>query len=338
MKSKNSIVIRNAIIHVLDSSSGRLSLSDEALELTPDINDFLRHHIEKTICNDALKTITCFADDSTAFQLLTGFSEENMAGTSRELSAMLFDIMCSSEDIPPADLAFVTYQSSGRQYLAILKLNYKETFSHNITGGSTSGTQTSLVKTLASLPAGTKLTEAVIVDLADKGLQILEKKYTVNGEKVNYLSERFLQCNTSLSEKTKFTAMNSIIDSINRKHFCEDVNRQLEPYRVIRRELEDNGQKFAIKDIGQRLYGTSPELMKEFMDKAEKHHIYDETFINTYETADKTLEKRHIITEDGIEIIIPEELLEDTSKIEIQPERDGTSSIHIKYVCRMKIK
>ena len=42
---KDDIIIRNAIMHILDSTVGMPVLSDELLHLTPDMNDFLRNHI-----------------------------------------------------------------------------------------------------------------------------------------------------------------------------------------------------------------------------------------------------------------------------------------------------
>ncbi len=46
---KDDIIIRSAIMHILDSTVGMPVLSDELLNLTPDMNDFLRNHIYKVI-------------------------------------------------------------------------------------------------------------------------------------------------------------------------------------------------------------------------------------------------------------------------------------------------
>ena len=47
-----------------------------------------------------------------------------------------------------------------------------------------------------------KLTEAVIIDLSEYKVRLVEKKYEMlNGDKINYLSERFLQCYVDLAPK-----------------------------------------------------------------------------------------------------------------------------------------
>ena len=61
-----------------------------------------------------------------------------------------------------------------------------------------------------------KLTEAVIIDLTEYKVRLVEKKYEMlNGDKINYLSERFLQCYADLAPKKKFQILNKVINDIN---------------------------------------------------------------------------------------------------------------------------
>ena len=49
---RDEIIIRNAIVHILDSTIGMPVLSDYLLELGPDLNDFLRGHIYRIATSD----------------------------------------------------------------------------------------------------------------------------------------------------------------------------------------------------------------------------------------------------------------------------------------------
>ena len=44
---RDEIIIRSAIMHILDSTVGMPVLSDSLLELTPDMNEFLRNHMNQ---------------------------------------------------------------------------------------------------------------------------------------------------------------------------------------------------------------------------------------------------------------------------------------------------
>ncbi len=128
---KDDIIIRSAIMHILDSTVGMPVLSDELLNLTPDMNDFLRNHIYKVISGDDLKTCVFDEENSEVYHLIQGFTEENMIEVTKQLAGLLYGIMNSNIDIPPADVFFVTYQVESKQHLAMLKMNYKEVYMHD---------------------------------------------------------------------------------------------------------------------------------------------------------------------------------------------------------------
>ena len=127
------------------------------------------------------------------YKLVKEFSEENLVNSSKKMAGLLYSIMNSNITIPSADFAAVTFQFKSVLYLALLKMNYKESFVH-MTNSSEGSNVNSIIKYKAALPASSaKLSEAVIINLADYTVNIVEKKYEVNGEKCNYLSELYLK-------------------------------------------------------------------------------------------------------------------------------------------------
>lgn len=213
---KEDIVIRKIIVHILDSAVGIPALSDSLLESGIDFYDFIREHIYKIVSSDELKSCTFDTQDSFLYQLLTQYSpdelEQHFIFISQQISNHLYTIMNENISIPPADFFVITYQMQGNRYLALLKMNYKETYVHT-TGRKEEIHINSIIKQSATLPSsGTKLSEAVLISLSDYSVQIVEKKYEINGKKRNYLSELFLQCQTSLSQKTKLNLVTKAVE------------------------------------------------------------------------------------------------------------------------------
>ena len=201
---KDDIIIRSAIMHILDSTVGMPVLSDELLNLTPDMNDFLRNHIYKVISGDELKTCVFDEESSEVYPVIREFSEENMVEITKKLADQLYAIMNSNVDIPAADVFFVTYQLESRQHLAILKMNYKEVYMHYTSLNEEDGNVNDVMKQCCALPGGGgRLSEAVTISLEDNTVQLIEKKAEINGVKTNYLSEVYLQCHAKMSQKTK---------------------------------------------------------------------------------------------------------------------------------------
>ena len=183
-----------------------------------------------------------------------------------------------------------------------------------------------------------KLTEAVLVDLQDRSkVEVLEKKYLINGEKRNYLSELVLQCNTLDSEKNKYALVGRIVSKISKKHYADDPEKQLLFHACVRAGLEENKQ-ISVGDIGTRVFSNEPEILKEYYGLTEKYHMENEVLSPKEEGIVKKLEKEHIVTDNGIEITIPSDLLQGNDHITFSSERDGSVSITIKNIERVKVR
>ena len=248
-------------------------------------------------------------------------------------------------DIPAADLLFVTFQAEGTIYLALLKMNYRESYIHNISVHDTpadtdnlSTIQADIVKSTSLLPAsGTRIPEAIIINLSDFHIQLLEKRYEVNGEKVFYLSERFLVCHTSLPPKKKLNILTKVINTISNKYDGADLKTKMDTKSALQKEYVDR-QSFDIEEIGNRLFGKSPEKKAEFDEKMEQYDLQFDHFTVTNESTVKKLEKQVMVTDSGIEISIPMETYNKLANLEIQTDVTGKSTIIIKNIDNLILK
>lgn len=332
---KEDIVIRKIIVHILDSAVGIPALSDSLLESGIDFYDFIREHIYKIVSSDELKSCTFDTQDSFLYQLLTQYSpdelEQHFIFISQQISNHLYTIMNENISIPPADFFVITYQMQGNRYLALLKMNYKETYVHT-TGRKEEIHINSIIKQSATLPSsGTKLSEAVLISLSDYSVQIVEKKYEINGKKRNYLSELFLQCQTSLSQKTKLNLVTKAVEQINEKYFDNNIDKKMEIKSKLLNEVNEQGS-INIEKITKEIYGDIPEIKEEFTEKLEKYHIETEEITPQNKQTTKKLEKQLITTDVGIEINIPMEEYNNTKNIEFITNSDGSVSILIKNI------
>lgn len=334
---RDEIIIRNAIVHILDSSVGLPALSDTVLELGPDLNDFIRGHIFKIASGDDVKH--CYFDEETSlvYPLLKDFNEENLIETSKELASQLYTIMNQNIDIPAADLLISTYQYQSELHLAILKLNYKETFVH-LTGEAEGLNCNDIIKYKATLPSSsTRLSEAILINLSTMETLLTEKKYDINGIKTNYLSSVFLGCKTNLSSKTKMAIVTRAVDQINKTYYEDNFDKQMETKSILQTELAEEGC-LDIPKITEKIYGDEPEVKDAFTEKLEKYHIEKEEIAPQSKTTIRKLEKQFLTTDSGIEINIPMEQYNDPKNIEFITNDDGTLSVLIKNINHLSAK
>lgn len=336
----NDIIIRKAILHVLDSGSKGLVLSGQPLDLAGEQFDFLRKIVEKIHKNDTSSHAVFFEEESQVYRLLTEMNEsddESFVETTQSLARLLYNTMTEGPDIPPADLICTSFQEENQIYLAILKLNYKSSYTQEI-NGEAENTVTSIVKNCSLLPEpSTKPSEAAIINLSDMSICLVEKKYEINGEKVNYFSEMFLCCTVTSSAKKRLSILTRCIDSVCTMN-TDNIESQMDAKALLHNEFVDNKNTIDVEEVSQKLFGDYPEIKASFDEKMESYDMqFDKIEIQNESTA-KKLETIVIVVENGIEISIPVDVYNKKADVEIKQNSFGSSEIHIKNIEKMRLK
>lgn len=333
----DDIIIRNAIIHILDSQIGMPVFSDTLLDASPDLNDFIRNHIYKIASGDDVKECTFDPAESPVCATLENFDEKNLVRISKDLAGILYEIMVQNVTIPPADFLVATYQYQSDLHLAMLKLNYKDSLVH-FTEGNEGQNRNLIVKQRTTLPSpSTRLSEAVLLKLSDRSISLIEKKYEINGEKSNYISEHFLKCHTKLSSKSKLSIVTKAVEQINEKYYENNIDKKMEAKHILQKEFAEEGA-LKVEKISEQIYGEHPEIKEEFTEKLEKYHIQKEEIRPKSQTTIKKLEKQFLTTDTGIEINIPMEQYNNPNNVEFITNPDGTISVLIKNINHLRTR
>lgn len=382
MIAKDDIVIRKAILHILDTNRGECVLSNTILDPGPDLHDFIRNHIYKIISSDDTKNCEFDPEYSPIYSILETWDESDDSSfieTSQAIANKLYIAMGEGLDIPAADLLFVTFQAEGTIYLALLKMNYKESYTHEVTVDSSYEPHhtthndndtvsselrsdeditedentldtieddipdnpvinTGIIKTHSLLPSATsRIPEAVIINLSDYHIKLLEKRYEINGEKAYYLSENFLVCRTSIPPKKKLNILTRVINNISNKYDGADLKTKMDTKSALQKEYVDR-KSFDVEEIGNKLFGKSPEKKSEFDEKMEQYDLQYDNFTVTNESTVKKLEKQVMVTDSGIEISIPMETYNKLANFEVQTDVTGKSTIIIRNIDNLVLK
>lgn len=347
MIAKDDIIIRKVILHILDTNHGNCTLSNQLLDPGEELYDFIRGHIFKIINSDDAKHCSFDPELSPLYQVLTSWDESDETSfikTSQQIGEKLYQEMAESPDIPAADLLFTTFQAQSEIYLALLKLNYKETYTHKIhmleavDEEADPMIHASIVKSHGLFPsAGSRIPEAVIIKLSNMDIKLLEKQYEINGEKIYYLSENFLMCNTDLPSKKKLNILTKVINNITNKFDDANLKAKMDTKSALSKEYQDK-KEFDIEEIGQLLFGNHPAKKAEFDEKMEQYDLQFQKFQVENDNTVKSLQKQIMTTDSGIEISIPMEVYNTFSHVEITTDFTGKSTIIIKDIDNLVIK
>ena len=339
--NKEDIRIKHVIVHILDSTVGMPVLSDRELEYGSEVAEFLREHIARISSGDDAKECRFYKEQSEIYRILDSYADEDFVAVSKDIAAMLYDIMSGNIDIPPSDLMVVRFKEGEDEYLALLKMNYKSQYTHRtmpLDGGE--GNSNEIIRHKSILPSESqRLTEAAIIRLDDLALWVIEKKYEVNGEKTDYFSFLFLKCSAHLSHKSKLSIVSRAVESIQREGFdeTERFEKQMRAKSIIQEEIEENGG-FVVEELAERIFEEQPELKAAFQDKMEKYDMVKEEIQPQSENTVRKYQSQHLYTDTGIEIKIPMEQYKDPKSVEFITNPDGTISVLIKNIEHLEAK
>lgn len=328
------IMIEKAILHILDSNIGTPVLSDRVLPLDESI-DFFSKHIEKLFGDSEIKECVFENGDNPIRELLSNINGEQFVFNTQQMAAALYDIMSANVDIPSADVLFVIFSYSNNKYLGMIKFNYKGAYTHSLVNidGATAASVIKYKTLFAN--ESQKVDECVMINLNNHAITIKEKKYEINGQKDYYLSNQFMKTTSARSYKEQFRLVEKSAEQIVKKFYTDDTLKQAEVKRAIKNNVDQN-LEIDIDDLSKEAFYDSPDMQSQYKQELSQKG-FTEKKIKINQQIYNELERNHkIVTDNGIKMEIPSDLMKDKNKLEFFVNQDGTMSILIKNVNEVK--
>ncbi|MBR0597970.1 nucleoid-associated protein [Sinanaerobacter chloroacetimidivorans] len=330
----NEISIKKGILHILDTSVGAPILSDKVMELAEPM-EYLEKHITRLLGDSEIKECVFEQIDHPIKDLILNTNEDNFLSHTRQMADSLYQIMISNPDIPSADVFFCTFIKDGHRYLGIIKFNYKEAYTHRIQNAD-SGTEIGMLKYRTLFPSESqKVDECIMINLQDFTIQIKEKKYEIDGQRDFYLSSLFMKTQPARSYKEQVKIVEKSAEQIVKKYYSGDSLKSAEIKAAILNNTDEN-MEVHIDSLAKEVFSDSPDMQDQYKSELSKKG-FSEDKIKINQQIYTKLERSHkIITDIGIKMDIPTELLNDTRKVEFIVNQDGTMSILIKNINEMR--
>lgn len=325
------IIIHQAILHVLDTTLDAPVLSGGGMELTAEKTAYLQNHIEKLLASDEIRQCRPLPDSAFRNELE---HNQDFIDLSCRIAGVLFDYMHAHTTIPGADLAVVDFTRDGAPWLGILKLNYKNCYTH-YTETVEGAPVNSIIQQRACLPTQSgKVEEGALVNLTDYSMRLLEKKYDIDGHKEFYLSSVVFQYTQAEPEKKKLQAIQEAAAQAVKDAYEDEPHADAQVAMLIANQAADNDNQVSVEQVRQQLAEEYPLAAVPFDDYVEKSEVLEEAAapVTVTPARIRRMESRSIRTANGIEVKIPTELLNSDSELEFLHDPDGSVSLLIKNV------
>ncbi len=324
------IKINKAILHILDNNSPQPIFSQNELELNEGIENFIAKHVEKIITDDGIKEAR-FNQDAPFIHFIESLKGDgDYQKVSIDIAQRLHQIMVANITIPNADLLIALVTIENQEFLALIKFNYKEGFTHFVNYNE-QGVDNQIITHKVLFPSESQRNdEGAIINLDDESIRLAEKPYEVNGEKTYYFSKMFLGCSTDFSQKESLKIVSNITAEIGKKYF-DDSFETTSRMKSVLHQLIESDNEIDVEAVANMVFEKRPEIKDEYISEIKQAGLPEKIIITSQKTENK-LSKQKIKTDNGIELSIPMELYKNKDTIEFITNHDGTTSLIIKNI------
>lgn len=330
MRTIEEIIINKVYISALDKENNNLMLSDSELELNEEIYEYIEKHILRGLKDDEAKTGKFDGDVNITRELCKEIFEDNdsFAVNSKKLSQFIFKCMGNDDKEPSGDFAVCLCDSQQGIFIALLKLNYTNSYNHFIKQGEGSLTIDIGINKTGLPSLGQKLSKAAFVSQSKA-----EDQYdflVCDKQPEGYFTQAFIKVSPVRDRRENTRIIQRTSESFARKAF-KDNAQEAEVFRKKLSESLTQDDRFNVD-----------RLVENVLDTTEKKAEYKAALVNEgineievpidREWAEKKLKRKRLKVDKSIELYIDDEAYNDKDRFQIKRNGDGTIDIILKNV------
>ncbi len=325
-----AILINNAILHILNNDGNGSVFSEEELDINSEICEtFLTKHI-KRLFSDKRGKDAYFLPESKALAIVEQFinGEIFFKEFAHKICAGLDEILKENANIPQGDIIIAQFTDKKEDYIAIIKLNCKECYTHKIILGEDK-TDNQIVIYNGVLPLdGGKVDEACIIKYNPNSIKLIEKAHSLKDGHDYYFSRLFLECETEISKKEAVEAINEATQMVTEKFFDGSPFFEAKIKGALVEEVDNDGF-IDVDNVAANIFTDNQEAKKEFIQQVRELGIKSEVQLGTGFTKQQ-FGNQTFKAENGIEIKFPTSLVDDNEIFEITENPDNSITLLIK--------
>lgn len=330
------MIINKVVLHVLDKNSEFPVLNDMENPISPELDAFYQKIIRRILRDDDLRKAVFKDYQNNEMRVCCDhilYDEDSFIISSQGIAGFLYDAMKVNAELESCDLAVVLFTHQDQKGVAIIKLDYKKLFTHEI--GYDDENQKVSIKMVANdiaIQASQKIIHAAVVGVSGVNdewhLRVLDKVAEKNETDSSFVTE-FLKAEKVKDEKYLTKSFKNVTDNWITNAYGNNVKdaegiRSMLNY-VLKEDNSVDVDKFVedcIEDDDRK------ESFKELMEDRNISGEFpiDKTWV------EKKLKRRGIKTNTGFDIKGLLEDFEDPMKYSLKQNEDGTVDITIKNV------
>lgn len=322
------MIIGRYVIHVINQ--GEIILNDFEGYFNMNIDRFIRKQVKKIMKHELVRKAKFTDYESNIIRnCADGMSDirKNFLSGSKEVASYFHEIMTDAAEVDSCDLLIASISMKDKEYLAILRLDYKKLHNHKIDYEDNKFNIQMIENEIAIQNTSIKQAALIAVNsLETEDLYVLDIESEKIGE-TGVFTTKFLNAGT-IEDETYKTKEFIRLSSVWINNSVPDLI-DAEKIREIRNYILKNNDVMDLKKFSnEALDYEQDELFTRFCESYE----IDKDFTIDHKVVEKKLNKRTIKTLSGFQISAKLEEFEDRMKFRIERNANGSCDLIIKNV------
>lgn len=331
MRNINEIIISKVYISALDKENDALMLSEAELEINEQTYEYFEKHILRCIKDDEAKPGKFEGVTNIVRGLCKEIFEDQdeFMTNSKKMSQFIYKCLKNDEKEPSGDFAVCLCDCQQGMFLALLKLNYSNSYSHFVKQEETAVTIDIGINKTGLPGLGQKLSRAVFIrkPISQEG----EYDFLVcDKQQEGYFCQAFLRVSPVRDRRENTRIIQKTSEEFARRAF-KDNAQEAEGFRKKITETLMQEDKLNVEALSENLL-PSAEKRAEYKAALASEGISETDVFIDKEWAEKKLKKKRLKVDKSIELYIDDDVYNDKNKFQIKRNGDGTIDIILKNV------
>ena len=325
----SKIELQRCFLCSIDSAKSFVEYNEYVMDLDGEICQYMLQLFARNFDNTSAKK-SFFNDDSFIAQILPE-SVEGFDAFVDVVADEIHTLVQEAVDLPSGSGLFIWATVMEQPIIGFFKLNYQNKFTCLVDDNNC--VKWEKVYRLLPTHAG-KDYDYFYINIFDKKVWMSDTKCHIDNESFNYMADKILKLEAGLkkSEKEMVSVLDEVALETIRECYKEEAPKKVFEYRQsIADEAIDYGNISPVS-LEEKVFSDNEEAKTIYKEKLKERDVPSKPVPISNKTKKQLQKKQKIVTENGIEILIPIEFLEDTNVFEYSQDPTGKVNIVIKDV------
>ena len=312
----------------LDGALPCPNLSEVKLDTEDTLYGYIAKLCAAALSDNGAKTATYGEEDYAATVVPT--EPEGLEAFAGEVAECVYGLISENSELRSGCAIFSFFMAEEQPYVAFFKLPFLEMYQCRLDAeGNVSWVLNSKVMPKATL----KNCEYFVVDGLNRTVRVADIEVYIGECKMNYLAECVLQLRAKASEKKTVAIMHEAATDVIRECYPkEQVPEKIMEYKsAVAQHAEATGS-VSVVNVEKTVFADSEEAGGRYRERMEREQVQREPIPVSPKTERALMRKTRIVTDNGIEILVPVAYLKNPDYVEYLQDEEGKITILLKDI------